>query len=159
MYAFLKIIFIFYLLELNIYGSSVKPLLINKNMQIKIFEIEKKYQILKRSIFSPQNDNQTNYNIYLDSLLTLIVELEEVRSNSFVQAYDLELEREFLDEFSILDKKSKKLINVIVSLINTFKKYNPSIHKEPYPFESYRNNIRNHINMENILHCLQCNLK
>ena len=76
-----------------------------------------------------------------------------------MQAYDLELEREFLDEFSILDKKSKKLINVIVSLINTFKKYNPSIHKEPYPFESYRNNIRNHINMENILHCLQCNLK
>ena len=159
MYAFLKIIFIFYLLELNIYGSSVKPLLINKNMQSKIFEIEKKYQFLKRSIFSPQNDNQTNYNIYLDSLLILIVELEEVRSNSFVQAYDLELEREFLDEFSILDKKSKKLINVIVSLINTFKKYNPSIHKEPYPFESYRNNIRNHINMEKILHCLQCNLK
>lgn len=59
MYAFLKIIFIFYLLELNIYGSSVKPLLINKNMQSKIFEIEKKYQFLKRSIFSPQNDNQT----------------------------------------------------------------------------------------------------
>ncbi len=159
MYAFLKIIFILYLLELNIYGSSVRPLFINKNMQMKIFEIEKKYQSLKRSIFSPHNDNQTNYNIYLDSLLILIVELEEVRSNSFVQVYDLKLEREYLDELSILDKKSKKLINVIVSLINTFKKYNPSILKEPYPFESYRNNIQNHINMENILHCLQCNLK
>ena len=45
MYTFLKIILILYLFGLNIYGSSVKPLFTNKNMQIKISEIEKKYQI------------------------------------------------------------------------------------------------------------------
>ena len=157
MYTFLKIILILYLFGLNIYGSSVKPLFTNKNMQIKISEIEKKYQSLKRSMFSPQNDYQTNYNIYLESLTILTEELKEVRSNSFEQAYDFKLEREYLDELSLLDKKSKKLINVIVSLINTFKEYNPSIHKKSYPFESYRNNIQNHIDMESIFHCLQCN--
>ena len=52
-------------------------------MQIKISEIEKKYQSLKRSMFSPQNDNQTNYNIYLESLTILTEELKEVRSNCF----------------------------------------------------------------------------
>ena len=157
MHVILKIILILFLFELNIYGSSVKPLFINKNMQINISEIEKKYQSLKRSMFSPQNDYQTNYNIYLESLAILINELKEVRSNSFVQAYDLKLEREHLDQLSILDKKSKKLINVIVSLIHTFKEYNPSIYKKSYPFESYRTNIRNHIDMESILRCLQCN--
>jgi hypothetical protein len=141
MYTFLKIILILYLFGLNIYGSSVKPLFINKNIQIKISEIEKKYQSLKRSMFSSPNDYQTNYNIYLESLTILTEELKEVRSNSFEQAYDFKLEREYLDELSILDKKSKKLINVIVSLINTFKEYNPSIHIKSYPFESYRNNI------------------
>ena len=118
---------------------------------------EKKYQSLKRSMFSPQNDNQTNYNIYLESLSILTEELKEVRSIAFVQAYDIKLDREYLDELSILDKKSKKLINVIISLINTFKEYNPSIHKKPYPFVSYRNNIQNHIDKVGIFHCLQCN--
>ena len=108
-------------------------------------------------MFSPQNDNQTNYNIYLESLSILTEELKEVRSIAFVQAYDIKLDREYLDELSILDKKSKKLINVIISLINTFKEYNPSIHKKSYPFESYRNNIQNHIDKVGIFHCLQCN--
>ena len=108
-------------------------------------------------MFSPQNDNQTNYNTYLESLTILIEELKEVRFNSFVKVYNLKLEREHLDDLSMLDKKSKKLINVIVSLINTFKEYNPSIHKKPYSFESYRNNIQNHIDLEGVLHCLQCN--
>ncbi|MFL2989667.1 MAG: hypothetical protein ACJZ11_03020 [Candidatus Neomarinimicrobiota bacterium] len=110
-----------------------------------------------RSMFSPQNDNQTNYNTYIESLTILIEELKEVRTISFVLAYDLKLEREYLDELSMLDQKSKKLINVIVSLINTFKEYNPSIHKKSYSFESYRNNIQNHIDLEGALHCLQCN--
>jgi len=157
MYDFLKTILILFLFKLNIYGSNVKPLFINKNMQIKISEIEKKYQSLKRGMFSPQNDNQTNYNIYLESLSILTEELKEVRSIAFVQAYDIKLDREYLDELSILDKKSKKLINVIISLINTFKEYNPSIHKKSYPFESYRNNIQNHIDKVGIFHCLQCN--
>ena len=157
MYDFLKTILILFLFKLNIYGSNVKPLFINKNMQIKISEIEKKYQSLKRSMFFPQNDNQTNYNIYLESLSILTEELKEVRSIAFVQAYDIKLDREYLDELSILDKKSKKLINVIISLINTFKEYNPSIHKKSYPFESYRNNIQNHIDKVGIFHCLQCN--
>ena len=157
MYDFLKTILILFLFKLNIYGSSVKPLFINKNMQIKISEIEKKYQSLKRSMFSPQNDNQTNYNIYLESLSILTEELKEVRSIAFVQAYDIKLDREYLGELSILDKKSKKLINVIISLINTFKEYNTSIHKKSYPFESYRNNIQNHIDKVGIFHCLQCN--
>lgn len=157
MYAFLKIILILSLFELKIYGSSVRLSSINKNMQMKISEIEKKYQSLKRNIFSPQNDNQTNYNIYIESLLILTKELKEVRSNSFVQACDLKLERNHLDELSILHKKSKKLNNVIVSLIYIFKEYNPSIHKKSYPFEFYKNNIQNHIDMEHVLHCLQCN--
>ena len=157
MYAFLKIICILFLFELNTYGSSIKPIFINKNMQIKISEIEKKYQSLKKNIFSPQNDNQTNYNIYLGSLSILTEELKEVRSIAFVQAYDLKLEQEYLDELSRLDKKSKKLINVIISLIDIFKDYNPSIHKKSYPFKSYRNNIQNFIDMESTLHCLQSN--
>ena len=157
MYVFLKIILIFYVFGLNIYRSSGKPLFIKKNMQIKISEIEKKYQSLKRSMFSPQNDIQTNHNTYIESLTILIEELKEVRTISFVLAYDLKLEREYLDELSMLDQKSKKLINVIVSLINTFKEYNPSIHKKSYSFESYRNNIQNHIDLEGALHCLQCN--
>ena len=123
-------------------------------MQIKISEIEKKYQSLKRSMFSPQNDNQTNYNIYLESLLILNEKLKEVRSISFVQAYDIKLDRQYFDELSILDKKLKKLINVINSLINTLKEYKPSIHKKYYTFESYRNNIQNLIHMEDILHRL-----
>ena len=94
MYDFLKTILILFLFKLNIYGSSVKPLFINKNMQIKISEIEKKYQSLKRSMFSPQNDNQTIYNIYLESLSILTEELKEVRSIAFVQAYDIKLDRE-----------------------------------------------------------------
>ena len=118
MYTFLKIILILYLFGLNIYGSSVKPLFTNKNMQIKISEIEKKYQSLKRSMFSPPNDYQTNYNVYLESLTILTEELKEVRSNSFEQAYDFKLEREYIDELSILDKKSKKLV-VILSAANS----------------------------------------
>ena len=159
MHVFIKIILIFFLFQLNIYGLSVKPLFINKSMQLKIFEIEQKYHSLKKSMFSPQNDNQTDYNIYLESLSILTEELKEIRSISFAQAYDIKLDREYLDDLSILDKKSKKLINVIVSLINTFKEYNPSIHKKSYPFESYRKNIQNHIEMEDSLHCLHCNKK
>ena len=126
-------------------------------MHIKISEIEKKYQSLKRSMFSPPNDIQTNYNIYLESLSILTEELKEVRSTAFVLAYDIKLDREYLDGLSILDKKSIKLINVIVPLIKTFKEYNPSINKKSYPIESYRNNIQNHIDMEDIFHRLQCN--
>lgn len=134
------------------WGSSVEKLLINENTQIKISDIEKRYQTLKKNIFSPINDIQTNYNVYLDSLIILNDELKAVRAKSFLQIYNLKLDRNYLDEFSRLDKKSKNLHNAISSLFNTYKEYNPSIHKDSYSFEFYRNNIQNFIDIECSLH-------
>ena len=119
-----------------------------------VAKLENKYYFLKKSILSPTNDANTNFDKYLDSLRQVSYQLKNERIEIFAKIVDLEIDQKNIILLSRLNSKAVALNNTITQFHNIYQNYYPLIKSKSYSFETYGYNIKVLNDLEKILHKL-----